>query len=96
MKVSHIKHIQLVLQRFKKCNLTLNIKKTELFKREIKFLRRLVGERGIRILDKDVQDFLEIPRPMTAEGLSSLLGMLNHFGNHLNGENTSRLHCTNW
>ena len=82
----HIKHIQLVLRRFKECNLTLNIKKTEIFKREIKFLRRLVSMKGIRILDSDVQEFLEIPRPMTAEGLSSVLGMLNHFGNHLEGE----------
>ena len=85
-ELAHIDHIQLVLRRFRQCNLTLNINKTEFFKREIKFLRRLVGEQGIRILDKDVQEFLEIPRPMTAEGLSSVLGMLNHFGNHLEGE----------
>jgi len=85
-EAAHIKHIQLVFRRFKECNLTLNIKKTELFKREIKFLRRLVSKKGIRILDKDVQDFLEVQRPMTVEGLSSVLGMLNHFGNHLEGE----------
>ncbi len=47
-----------------------------------------------RILDKDVQDFLEVQRPMTAEGLSSVLGMLNHFGNHLEGDKhvTALLH----
>ena len=67
-----------VLGRFRKFGLKLKASKSVLFKRETKFLGRLVNASGIHVTDDHIRSVQEWPVPTNRKELERFLGFVNY------------------
>ena len=74
----HLKHIRLVLERFKKCEITIKASKCQLFERENSYLGRVIEADGYAIDPKNVDAVLGKlkKKPNNITVLCSLLGLV--------------------
>ncbi|RXN36895.1 reverse ribonuclease integrase [Labeo rohita] len=79
----HKKHLHLVLERLTHANLTLNMKKCQFFKRQLKFLGHIVTERGVE-MDKDkIQAVADFPMPYDLKSLQRFLGLAGWYHRYI-------------
>jgi hypothetical protein len=75
---NHLSTLEEVFRRFRQHNLKFKPKKCELFKTEVDFLGRRVGQQGISIPDAKVKSMLEWSVPVTRKQLEAFLGFVNY------------------
>ena len=87
----HVEHIRQVLTRLRKHGLKLKAEKCELFRKEVKFLGRIVTSTGYRMDDKNIRavEALREVRPTDASEVRQLLGLLGYHRRHI--QNFSQL-----
>lgn len=80
----HIRNVQKVLQCLRNKGVKLNPGKCALFKKEIRYLGRLVSENGYRPDPQDIMalDKCKIP-PKTIGNLRSLIGLLGYYRTYI-------------
>lgn len=75
----HFSHVKSVLELHKSVGLKLNIKKCQIFRKEVNYLGHLVCEQGIKMIPEYVEKIQQWPIPTTGAELRSLLGFLNYY-----------------
>ena len=81
----HLNHLRLVLHKVKERGLKLNLKKCAFFKSSVKFLGRIVDEKGYRMDDDNVKavtalkDFV----PKNVGDIRHILGLLGYHRRHI-------------
>ncbi|XP_052743759.1 uncharacterized protein LOC112047118 isoform X1 [Bicyclus anynana] len=78
-KETHLKHLELVLERLNNCGLTINTGKCEFGKSELNFLGYHISTNGIKPSQDKSETISNYPRPNTIEELRRFLGMLNFY-----------------
>ena len=81
----HIQHIRQVLQRLRKHGLKLKASKCELFRKEVKFLGRVVTDAGYRMDDKNISavEALKGVKPTDVSEVRQILGLLGYHRRHI-------------
>lgn len=80
---SHLEHIEKTLQHVRRSGLTLNIKKSDFAKPEVKFCGCIVGS-GKRRVDPDkLHAVLQLKRPETKTQVRSVLGLFGWFREYI-------------
>ena len=74
----HLANLRAVLVRFREYGLKLKPKKCELFQKEVEFLGRVVGPRGIYIGPGYIKDIKNWPRPKNKKEVERFLGFTNY------------------
>ena len=82
---SHIKHLRLILQRFKEYGLVINLNKCPFGLSEISFLGHKVTSSGISRLQKHTQAVKEYPRPSDRLEVQRFLGLINFYRRFISG-----------
>ena len=81
----HLKNLEIVLRRFRRFNLKLKPKKCHLFRRQVKFLGRVVSQDGIAMDPAKIQKIVDWPTPTSPQEVSSFLGLANYHREHIEG-----------
>jgi len=71
----HLRDVELVLQKFKECGITLNLKKCVLAQNQLLYLGHIVSKEGIRPNPDKVKAVKDFLRPSTLSQMRSFLGM---------------------
>ena len=79
----HLNNLSEILSRFEEYNLKLKPKKCHLFKREIKFLGKIVNAEGISIDPENTDTVREWPTPQNTKQIESFLGFANDHRDHI-------------
>ena len=81
----HLNHLRKVLQRLKDKGLKLKATKCHLFRKEVKFLGRVVGECGYRMDEGNIAAVKALSEfiPKTVSDVRVLLGMLGYHRRHI-------------
>nr|XP_054762021.1 uncharacterized protein LOC129268495 [Lytechinus pictus] len=74
----HMNNLREVLQRFRSFKLKLKPKKCELFRREVEFLGRNVGENKISLKPDQIEAVRNWPAPRTRKQVERFLGLVNY------------------
>lgn len=74
----HLKNLREVLQRFKDYGLKLKPRKCALFKQEVEFLGRKVGNNKLAITESDIQVVRDWPVPTSAKQVERFMGLANY------------------
>ena len=74
----HLANLRAVLVRFREYGLKLKPKKCELFQKEVEFLGRVVGPRGMHIGPGYIKDIENWPRPKNKKEVERFLGFTNY------------------
>ena len=74
----HLANLRAVLVRFREYGLKLKPKKCELFQKEVEFLGRVVGPRGMHIGPGYIKDIEDWPRPKNKKEVERFLGFTNY------------------
>jgi hypothetical protein len=74
----HLANLSAVLVRFREYGLKLKPKKCELFQKEVEFLSRVVGPRGMHIGLGYIKDIEDWPRPKNKKEVERFLGFTNY------------------
>lgn len=77
----HIHHLRQVLSRMREHGIKLRSTKCELFKREVRYLGRLVSGEGVKIDPQDLAAVMALKEkePCTVGDVKSLLGFLGYY-----------------
>ena len=75
----HLKHLDEILARLMKNNLTLNLSKSSFFKKETKFLGFILTIQGIKPDPEKIQGIMEFPIPKNTKQLRGFLGLVNFY-----------------
>ena len=71
------------LEKLKEFNLTINEKKCEFSKTELKFLGRLISSEGVSPLPETIQSVQDAESPHSKQALRSFLGLFNYYRNYV-------------
>ena len=74
----HKTHLDIVFNKLKAANLTLNKKKCRLFAKEIKILGNVISEGIVKLDPEKIEAIREYKRPTTIKELRSFLGLTNY------------------
>ena len=87
----HVEHVRLILKRLKEHGIKLKAEKCHLFKREVKYLGRIVSEEGYRIDPENIEPILKLKdaMPRTVGEVRQLTGLLGYYRRYI--ENFSRI-----
>ncbi|GFU89526.1 retrovirus-related Pol polyprotein from transposon 297 [Trichonephila clavipes] len=81
---SHLKHVEMVLQRIKRAKLTIKPSKCKFAQQNVKFLGHIVGQ-GFRTPSEiKVQAVLEFPTPRTKTQIRAFLGLAGYYQKYIN------------
>src|SRR5579862_5262965 len=75
----HIIHVTQVLQKLRKYNLVIKLKKSKFCEQQIEFLGHEIGEEGIKPNAKKVETIIKIREPQTLTELRSFLGLCSYY-----------------
>lgn len=75
----HVKHIRMVLEKIKRANLILKLKKCKFGDRNIEFLGHVVGRDGLRPNPKKIEAIQKIEPPTDVKGIRSFLGLCSYY-----------------
>lgn len=74
----HYDHLEYVLSKLSEANMTINIKKCNFFRQEVKFLGHILSTKGIRIDNEKVTAIMKFPVPKNIKHLRAFLGFCNY------------------
>ena len=74
----HMNNLRDVLRRFRSFRLKLKPRKCELFRRQVEFLGRMVGEDKVSLKPEHVQAVRDWPEPRTTKQVEKFLGLVNY------------------
>ena len=80
---THLKDIEMVLERLKQYGLRCSIKKCEWMKNEIEFLGFLITAEGLQPKADKVEAIQRWPRPTSYKNLRSMMGMFSFYRQHV-------------
>ena len=83
MFLDHLRHIQELLQRFRRYQLKLKLKKCVLFQKKVDFLGKIVSEEGIKLSETDVKAVLDWPVPQSTREVEQFLRLANYHRNFI-------------
>ncbi|XP_044733533.1 uncharacterized protein LOC123296136 [Chrysoperla carnea] len=84
----HHKHLQIVLARFKKLNLTINPNKAKFFMQRLKILGHVISSEGRIPNPEKVEAIRTMPIPKNLKELQSFLGMAAFFARYIQNFST--------
>jgi len=76
---SHIRLLNLVIQRIKEAGLTVNADKCEICKPELKYLGYLIDHRGLRADPDKVKSIVSFPAPKNVKEVRQFIGMASWY-----------------
>lgn len=76
---SHLRLIDKVRDRLREAGLSVNLKKCEFCKSELKYLGYIVNEKGLQTDPKKLDAISDYPTPTTAKSLRAFLGMCSYY-----------------
>ena len=75
----HLEHLEEILTRLERNNLTLNLNKSHFFKKETKFLGFILTTDGIKPDPDKIQGIADFPAPRNVKQLRGFLGLINFY-----------------
>ena len=79
----HLQHIRKVLEALRQAGLKLKLEKCEFVKKQLKYLRFIVKEFGIKSNSEKVRAIVDQPVPTNQTQIRSFLRMIGFFRNHI-------------
>lgn len=76
---SHYEHIKMVLERFEKYNVTINIDKCQFFRKQVSFLGHIISTEGIKMDTDKIKTIQDFKTPSKKKEIQSYLGFLNFY-----------------
>lgn len=76
---SNYEHIKMVLERFKKYNVTVNIDKCQFFRKQVSFLGHIISTEGIKLDADKIITVQNLETPSKRKEIQSYLGFLNFY-----------------
>ena len=76
---SHVQHLKIVFSRLQEANITINLKKTEFFKPQVKFLGFILSEKGILPDPEKIEAINKFPTPRKQKDIRAFLGACNFY-----------------
>ena len=80
-----VKNLRRVFTRFRDHGLKLKPKKCFLFRKEVKFLGRMITQQGVSVNPDNIETVLKWPKPTSVKELESFLGFVNYHRDHIKG-----------
>ena len=78
-----LEHMELLFQRLREYNITLNPAKAHIGLEEIEYVGHLLSATGISFTSDKISKVVELPRPTVKHELKRFLGLVNYFRDHL-------------
>lgn len=79
-KEEHLKNLDLVFDKLSRAGFKLNLKKSEFFKKEIKYLGHIITKEGLQKDPDKIKAIRECPRPQNVSEIKAYAGMVNYYG----------------
>ena len=91
---THLNHLETLLNNLNKANITVNLTKSQFFRREISFLGYRLTTKGIQATDDKVKAIMDFPAPKNTKQLKGFLGLTNFYNRFTSkyAETTQPLH----
>lgn len=75
----HLLHLKLLFEDFRRANITINFRKSQLFRKEMSYLGFKITTDGITTEDDKISAIMNFPRPRNQKQLKSFLGLTNFY-----------------
>lgn len=75
----HIQHLKLLLENFRRENITVNFKKSQFFRKSINYLGYILETTGIRASPDKIVAIQNFPQPRNQKQLKGFLGLTNFY-----------------
>ena len=75
---THLNHLETLLNNLNKANITVNLTKSQFFRREISFLGYRLTTKGIQATDDKVKAIMDFPAPKNTKQLKGFLGPVSY------------------
>ena len=75
----HLEHLEELLARLERNNLTFNLSKSNFFEKETRFLGFILTTEGIKPDPEKIQGIMEFPPPKNVKQLRGFLGLINFY-----------------
>lgn len=75
----HISLLNRVMEKLKQANLTINLNKSQFFRRELKYLGYVVDDKGLRTDPMKVQAVVDFPVPTSRKEVKMFLGTASYY-----------------
>ena len=76
---THLEHLEALLNNLNETNLTVNLNKSQFFRKEISYLGYQLTTRGIQATEEKVKAIMEFPKPKNQKQLKGFLGLTNFY-----------------
>ncbi len=82
---SHLKHLEIVFNKFRNEGLKLKLSKCHFAKKEVEYLGHLVSEEGVKPNNNKIVAVKEYPRPKSVSELRAVLGLFSYYRRFVKG-----------
>lgn len=82
---SHFNLLTRVFERLRNAGLTINLKKCEFCKSELKYLGYMIDSKGLRTDPNKIESIKNFPIPKNAKGIRAFLGLCGYFRRFIRG-----------
>lgn len=76
----HLKNLDLVFDKSSRVGFKLNLKKSEFFKKEIKYLGHIINNEGLQKDSDKIKAIKKCPRNQNISEIKAYAGMVNYYG----------------
>ena len=77
-KEEHLKHLEIIFEKFRNADLKLKLSKCQFWKKEIEYLGHLVSQEGIKVMPDKINTVLRIKPPSNVKEAKSVLGIMGY------------------
>ena len=84
-RVNHLDHIGIVLKKFAKLGIHINMAKCQFMKREVIFVGYTVNNTGIRPGESKARELMDFKKPENEKELLTFLGVASYFRKFISG-----------
>ncbi len=79
----HLSHLETVIERVEKANMTLNMRKCKWFREKVNYLGYTITRESVTPSREKVKAILQIPTPKSLKEVRRFLGMVNYYRSHI-------------
>ncbi|XP_017490965.1 PREDICTED: uncharacterized protein K02A2.6-like, partial [Rhagoletis zephyria] len=76
----HLRRVEEVLSRLDRCNMRVNLEKSEFFKDSIEYCGYIISKEGIRRMKSKIQAIQDMKVPTNREEVRAFMGLVNYYG----------------